>query len=72
MQSLESFEEIFPQFFMYLIPFLLFDVILRGMALWRASRVGQKGWFIALLIVNSLGILPLFYLLTHPSKKKDS
>ncbi|OGM12550.1 hypothetical protein A2V80_01000 [Candidatus Woesebacteria bacterium RBG_16_39_8b] len=72
MQTFESFGKNYSQLFMYLIPFLLFDVIMRGMALWRASRAGQKGWFIALLIVNSLGLLPLFYLLTHKSKKKIS
>ncbi len=46
------------------------DLILRGLALWRSARVGQKWWFIALLGVNSMGILPGIYLLTHRSKKK--
>lgn len=49
------------------------EIILKGFSLWRSARRGEKGWFIVLLIVNSLGILPVIYLLTHPetkSKKK--
>ena len=38
-------------------------LILKGIALWRAARLGQKGWFVALLIVNTLGILEAIYLL---------
>lgn len=46
------------------------DLILRGFALWRSSRKDQKIWFIALLVVNSLGILPLIYLLINRDKAK--
>jgi hypothetical protein len=59
-----------------LIPFLVFDLILKGIALWKSAKNGQKVWFIALLIVNSIGILPLIYLLlqhccpTTSNKKK--
>ncbi|MDO8341184.1 MAG: DUF5652 family protein [Candidatus Woesebacteria bacterium] len=58
-----------------LIPFLVFDLILKGIALWKSAKNGQKVWFITLLIVNSIGILPLIYLLLQhccptTSKKK--
>ena len=58
-----------------LIPFLVFDLILRGIALWKSAKSGQKVWLVALLIVNSIGILPLIYLLLQhccptPSNKK--
>ena len=46
----------------------LIDIVLRGLALWRSAKANQNYWFIALLVVNSLGLLPLFYLLTHKSK----
>jgi hypothetical protein len=41
------------------------DLILKGFALWRSAQRCQKGWFIFLLILNTAGILPLIYLLTH-------
>ncbi|KKT77475.1 MAG: hypothetical protein UW73_C0019G0010 [Microgenomates group bacterium GW2011_GWB1_44_8] len=51
-------------------PLAVLDLVLRGIALWRAGRAGQKWWFVALLLVNSLGILPGIYLLTHREAKK--
>jgi hypothetical protein len=34
----------------------------KGLALWRASSLRQKHWFVALLIINTLGILEIIYL----------
>lgn len=45
------------------------DLILRGVCLYRSARKSQRGWFIALLIVNSLGLLPLVYLIINKDKK---
>lgn len=44
-------------------------VFLKGAALWRAGRNNQKGWFIVLLVVNTLGLLETIYLLTAGKKK---
>lgn len=46
----------------WLLPILIGDAILRGYSLWRASHAGRRYWFVALFIINSLGILPLIYL----------
>ncbi len=50
-----------------LLPFLvlaaIWTVILKGFALWYAARAHQKWWFIALLIVNTLGVLEIVYLI---------
>lgn len=46
-------------------PLALLDLVLKGFALWRAAKRGQQVWFIALLVVNSLGILPAIYLLLN-------
>jgi len=53
----------------FLVIFIVLDVVLRGFALWRSSKRDEKGWFVALLVINSIGIFPLIYLLTHPEKK---
>ena len=53
----------------WLGPLVILDLVLKGIALWRAGRNGQKWWFVALLLVNSVGILPGIYLLTHPESK---
>ena len=33
----------------------------KGVALWRASNRGEKKWFIALLILNTLAVLDILY-----------
>lgn len=38
------------------------SLVWKGLALWRAGRLGERGWFVALLILNTLGILELIYL----------
>ena len=48
-------------------------IVLKGYSLWYAARRGEKWWFIALLILNTIGILELIYLIfvvkrwSHPS-----
>ena len=45
-----------------LIVLVLWSLFWKGLALWHSGRRGQSGWFIVLLIINSLGILELIYL----------
>lgn len=49
---------------------VVFDLVLRGVALWKSARGGQKGWFIALIIFNTVGILPILYLVFFQKKNK--
>lgn len=34
----------------------------KGMALWKAAKSGNHKWFIALLVINTIGILEIIYL----------
>lgn len=45
-----------------LYPLLAWSIIWKGIALWNAARNRQLSWFIALLIVNTLGLLEIIYL----------
>lgn len=42
---------------------ILWTVIIKGFALWKAARNGHKVWFVFMLIVNALGIPELVYLI---------
>lgn len=58
---------------MILIPMILiiivaWSMVWKGLALWRAGRNNQLGWFIALLLINTMGILEIIYLLTAGKK----
>lgn len=49
----------------YSVLFLLlavWSVAWKGVALWKAGRNSQKKWFIAMLVINTLGILEIVYL----------
>ena len=51
---------------MHINPFLIIALILwsfvwKGLALWKASTLRQKWWFIAILVINTLGILEIIY-----------
>jgi len=41
----------------------------KGVALWRSARNSQKWWFIALLAINTLAILPIIYIFYFSKKK---
>jgi hypothetical protein len=53
----------FPQYLQILLPLMsIWELIWKGLALWRAGRNNQPHWFVALLILNTVGILPIVYL----------
>ena len=35
----------------------------KGVALWKAARLGYKVWFVILLVVNTLSLLEIIYVL---------
>lgn len=37
-------------------------IALKGYAMWHAAKRDEKGWFVALLVINTFGILELIYL----------
>ncbi len=59
-----------PYIFLLLISWVLFW---KGIALWMSAKRDQKYWFVALLVLNTLGILEILYILYIKYKeKKDS
>ena len=47
---------------LWLIPIILWELVWKGIALWKSAQSRQRNWFIALLIINSIGVLPILYL----------
>lgn len=48
---------------------LVWSVLWKGVALWNASKNNQKNWFIAILVINTLGILEIIYLFRFAKNK---
>jgi len=49
---------------------LVWSLVWKGFALWRSAGLRQKYWFIAILIINTLGLLEIFYLFVIARKYK--
>ncbi len=47
----------------WIVLFLLWSILWKGLALWHAARRGEKWWFGILLVINTMGVLELLYLL---------
>lgn len=56
----------------WFIPLLLWSLVWKGLALWRAARRGESIWFIIFMIVNTAGILEIiYYFLIAKTDKKS-
>ncbi len=51
-----------PAFGSLLLLAVAWSLAWKGLALWRAATRGDKWWFIAFLLVNTLGILEIIYI----------
>ncbi len=49
---------------------VLWEIPWKGAALWKSARRGEKIWFIALLLINTVGILEIFYIFVFSRKRK--
>ncbi len=62
-----------PQFItgnlIWIIPLMVWDLVWKAIGLWHAARNNQRGWFVALLLINSVGILPIAYLRFFQKKR---
>ncbi|HSX40600.1 MAG TPA: DUF5652 family protein, partial [Candidatus Saccharimonadales bacterium] len=48
---------------------LLWTLLWKGLALWRAANLKQRNWFVVILIVNTIGILEIIYLFGFAKKR---
>lgn len=46
-----------------ILAFVTWELFWKGIALWRASQRKQPYWFTLLLISNTVGAIPILYLL---------
>ena len=59
-----------PLFYGYLLFAVVYELFWKGIGLWKAAKNDQKGWFIAMLVTSTVGILPLLYIFLFQKGKK--
>ena len=52
-----------------ILPIIIWVLFWKGYAVWTAVKNNDKKWFVALLILNTLGILEIIYVF-YVAKKK--
>jgi hypothetical protein len=57
----------FPPVILFVV--LVWSAFWKVLALWRASKNNQKYWFIALFLLNTIGIADILYLFYFAKKK---
>jgi len=50
----------------------VWELCWKGVALWVASKNNQKYWFVAILVLNTVGVLPIVYLLYQKYYRRKS
>lgn len=59
-----------PQFMSLIFILVLWELVWKGIALWKAAKESQKYWFIAMLVLNTVGILPILYIFLFKKGRK--
>lgn len=63
---------ILPEKFDWLMPLLIilviWDTVWKLIAMWKAGRNNHLTWFICIALINTLGILPIVYIIMHRNK----
>lgn len=52
--------------------FIIWALFWKGLALWHSARRGENWWFIALLLINTVGILEIVYLFVAAGLKPNT
>ena len=68
MEDLVSFYE---WFFPLIIVLIIWEIVWKLIGMWKAAQNKQKVWFVCIALINTLGILPIIYILMNNKKTED-
>ena len=54
-----------------LIALVIWSGIWKAVALWKAARNSDKVWFAALFIINTAGLLEIFYIFAFSKRQQE-
>ena len=67
---MEVFNYLSAELLTLLIVVSLWEMVLKGFALYKAGGKRDLYWFIAIFVFNTAGVLPLIYLILQKNKKE--
>ncbi len=54
---------------LWMIPLVAWELFWKGYGMWTAGRNNQLAWFVAILLLNTAGIVPIIYLLFFQNRQ---
>jgi predicted membrane channel-forming protein YqfA (hemolysin III family) len=54
----------------FLYAMMAWELVWKGFALWRAAQRKEVYWFTAMLVINTIGLLPILYLFIFSDRKE--
>lgn len=54
----------------FLVLLIIWESIWKAIGLWKSARHGQMAWFVCIIIFNTVGILPIVYILFFQRKEE--
>ena len=72
MENLHQFLTTFAWFIPLFIFCALWDAVWKLIGMWKAGRNNDLAWFICIAIFNTMGILPIIYILLEKNKSEKS
>ena len=51
------------------IVIFIWELIWKGFALWKSAKNDHKIWFVSFLFINTVGIIPIIYLIFFQKQK---
>lgn len=52
------------------VALVVWSFVWKGIALWKSARLSHRNWFIALLVVNTMGLLDIAYIFLVARKEE--
>ncbi len=68
MDKFQHLLETMPWFLPIVIILAIWDIIWKVIAMWKSARNNHLVWFICITIFNTVGILPIVYILMYKKK----
>ncbi|MBI4931355.1 MAG: hypothetical protein HY841_11370 [Bacteroidetes bacterium] len=68
MEKLQHLHEILAWLLPVIIILSIWEAIWKLIAMWKAGRNNHLVWFICIALINTVGILPIVYILMHKKK----
>ena len=61
-----------PAFIIFIVVIMIWDAVWKLIALWKSARNNHLAWFVLIAIINTVGILPIVYIMMHRNNSTQS